>query len=113
MPKGYHHLTKDQRCQLYVLKNRGDSTRDIAVTLGVHRSTVFRELDRNTGQKGYRFQQAQEMAFERKKCSARNSLKLTPELTIIIEEKLRLQWSPEQISGWLKRHNGNKSVSHE
>ncbi len=113
MPKGYHHLTRDQRCQLYVLKNRGDSIGDIAATLGVHRSTVFRELDRNTGQKGYRFQQAQEMAFERKKCSARNNLKLTPELTIIIEEKLRLQWSPEQISGWLKRHKGNESVSHE
>lgn len=38
---------------------------------------------------------------------------MTPELIAIIEAKLRLQWSPEQISGWLKRHNGNESVSHE
>lgn len=113
MPKGYHHLTRDQRCQLYALKNRGDSIGDIAVTLGVHRSALYRELDRNTGQRGYRFQQAQEMASERKKCSARNSRKMTSEIIITIEAKLRLQWSPEQISGWLKRHNGNESVSHE
>ena len=113
MPKGYHHLTRDQRCQLYVLKDRGDSTGDIAVTLGVHRSALYRELDRNTGQRGYRFQQAQEMASKRKERSVRNSLKMTSELIIIIEAKLRLQWSPEQISGWLRRHNKNEAVSHE
>lgn len=113
MPKGYHHLTRDQRCQLYVLKGSGDSIGDIAIRLGVHRSSLYRELDRNTGQKGYRFQQAEEMAFERRECSVRNNLKMTPELIIIIETKLRLQWSPEQISGWLKRHNDNGSVSHE
>ena len=105
MPRSYHHLTRDQRCQLDVLKNRGDSIAEIAATLEVHRSTLYRELDRNTAQRGYKFQQAQEMSFERAKLSTRNSLKMTPELTILIEEKLRLQWSPEQISGWLKRHN--------
>jgi IS30 family transposase len=52
-------------------------------------------------------------AAENTRINPPNNLKLTPELTIIIEEKLRLQWSPEQISGWLKRHNGNESVSHE
>ena len=72
MPKGSHHLTRDQRCQLCILKHRGDSIGDIAVTLGVHRSSLYRELDRNTGQRGYRFQQAQEMASEREKCSARS-----------------------------------------
>lgn len=113
MPKGYHHLTRDQRCQLCALKHRGDSIGDIAVTLGVHPSTLYRELGRNTGQRGYRFQQAQEMASEREKCSVRNNLKMTAELIVIIEEKLRLQWSPEQISGWLKRDNGDEGVSHE
>ena len=113
MPKGSHHLTRDQRCQMCILKHRGDSIGDIAVTLGVHRLSLYRELDRNTGQRGCRFQQAQEMASEREKCSARNNLKITPELIAIIEAKLRLQWSPEQISGWLKRHNGNERLSHE
>lgn len=113
MPKGYHHLTRDQRCQFYVLKTRGDSISEIALTLGVHRSTLYRELARNTGQRGYRFQQAQEMASKRAECSSRNSLKMTSELTNLIEAKLRLQWSPEQISGWLKREQGDESVSHE
>ncbi len=31
MPEGYHHLTRDQRCQLYTLKNSGESISNIAV----------------------------------------------------------------------------------
>lgn len=113
MPKGYHHLTKDKRCQLYTLKAHGESTNNIAVTLGVHRSTLYRELNRNRGQKGYRYQQAQERAFERKKISSQNTLKMVPQLMVIIDDKLRLQWSPEQIAGWLKKQDSSKAVSHE
>lgn len=113
MPKGYHHLTRDQRCQLYTLKSSEKSTDNIAVTLGVHRSTLYRELSRNKGQKGYRYQQANEKALERKKLVAGNRLKMKPELIALIESKLRLQWSPEQISGWLKRCDSNEAVSHE
>jgi transposase, IS30 family len=113
MPKGYHHLTRDQRCQLYTLKGKGESTKNIAVTLGVHRSALYREFQRNTGQRGYRYQQAQEKASARKKCSAQNNLKMTPELITTIDVKLRLQWSPDQISGWLKRQDNQGTVSHE
>ena len=113
MPKGYHHLTRDQRCQLYTLKGNGESTKNIAVTLEVHRSALYRELKRNTGLKGYRYQQAQERASERKKISTQNNLKMTPELITTIDVKLRLQWSPVQISGWLKRQNSKRAVSHE
>ena len=113
MPKGYHHLTRDQRCQLYTLNGSGESTTNTAEVLGVHRSTLYRELSRNKGQRGYRYQQAHEKALERKKVVSGNRLKMTPELIILIESKLRLQWSPEQISGWLKRRNSNEAVSHE
>jgi len=113
MPKGYHHLTRDQRCQLYTLKGNGESTKNIAITLGVHRSSLYRELKRNTGQKGYRYQQAHEKASERRSFSAKNNLKMTPKLIATIGDKLKLQWSPEQISGWLERQNGHKLVSHE
>jgi IS30 family transposase len=44
MPKGYHHLTKEQRCQLYILKSIGKSIDNIAEILQVHRSTLYREL---------------------------------------------------------------------
>ena len=113
MPKGYHHLTRDQRCQLHVLNSSGKSTDDTAEVLGVHRSTLYRELGHNKGRKGYSYQQAHKNALEGKKTSAGNRRKMTVEMKVIIESKLRLQWSPEQISGWTKRHYGNKAVSHE
>jgi transposase, IS30 family len=113
VPKGYHHLTRDQRCQLYTLKSSGKSTSNTAEVLGVHRSTLYRELSRNKGQKGYRYQQAHEKALERKKAVVKSKRKMKSELIMLIEDKLRLQWSPEQISGWLKRFHGDKAVSHE
>ena len=47
MPEGYHHLTYEERCQIYALMQSGEAA--IARQLGVHRSTMKRELDRNTG----------------------------------------------------------------
>ena len=44
MSKGYHHLTRDSRCQLYALKKRGDSETQVSKELGAHRSTIYREL---------------------------------------------------------------------
>ena len=113
MPEGYHHLTKDQRCQLEALKNSGESTDRIATQLGVHRSALYRELKRNEGLQNYRYQDAHEQATKRKQAVANHGLKLTTEMIAVIEGKLKLQWSPEQISGWLKKHSGDKTVSHE
>jgi transposase, IS30 family len=113
MPKGYHHLTKDQRCQLHALKSSGESTDHIAMRLEVHRSTAYRELKRNAGLKGYTYQEAHEQAIRRKQAVVNNQLKMTAELIAVIESKLRLQWSPEQIAGWLKKHSGNQTISHE
>lgn len=111
MPKGYHQLTYEQRCQIYTLKERGDARIEIAKALGVHRSTISRELKRNTGQRGYRYKQAHEKFLKRKTQSPRSNQKMTPELISTIQEKLGIQWSPVQISGWLKKQG--KSVSHE
>lgn len=113
MPKGYHHLTYAERCQIYALKKRGDSLSSMAKSLNVHRSTVSRELTRNTGQKGYRFNQAQGMADERRQIASSSPIKLTDAIISIIKKALSLQWSPEQISGWMKLQNFLKSVSYE
>ena len=40
MPTGYHHLTYDQRCQIYILKERGDAPSAIAKALDVHRCSI-------------------------------------------------------------------------
>ncbi len=110
MPKGYKQLTYDERCQIYILKDRGDSNRSIARALNIDHTTVGRELERNSGKRGYRHKQAQENSINRKNPSSNK--KMTPEMITFIEEKLRLQWSPVQISGRLKKE-GLQHVSHE
>ena len=90
MPKSYNHLTRDQRCQLYTLNRSGKPVGKIAEALEVHRSTLYRELRRNKGQKGYRYQQAHAKAIERKKIIAGNRLKMKPLLITLIEQKLIL-----------------------
>jgi transposase, IS30 family len=113
MPKGYRHLTYDKRCQIYALLKRGCAKTEIAQLLGVHRSTITRELKRNTGCKGYRYLQAQEKASARRAAASGAPRKMKPGLVREIEEKLtQEQWSPDQISGWLKRQ-GRAFVSCE
>ena len=60
MMSNYHHLTYDQRRQIYTLKSRGDSNACVAIALNVDPGTICRELKRNKDQKGYRFKQANE-----------------------------------------------------
>ena len=107
----YQQLTYEQRCQIYVLKKRNYSQREIAKYIGVSQSTVNRELIRNTGARGYRYKQAQERASRRRK-KASKVTKMTPDMIVIIESKLRIEWSPEQISGWLLKDK-QESISHE
>jgi IS30 family transposase len=113
MPEDYHHLTRDQRCQLYTLKKRGDSVSIIAKELGVHPSTIYREQKRNIGKRGYRFKQANDKALERRQVASSQKAKMTSITVSIINEKLRLQWSPVQISGWLQKQVDVTAVSHE
>lgn len=110
MPKGHHHLTYEERCQIFILKKRGDSQASIAKALGVHRSTICTELKRNSGQRGYRYKQAHAKSGFRR--LSQPNKKIVPEVIAMLEEKLHLQWSPVQISGWLKKQ-GEKHVSHE
>lgn len=113
MPKGYHHLTNTQRCQLDTLKKRGDSPDQIAKMLNVHRSTIYREMARNRKDEFYVFEEANEQALERRKKANMGRTKLNEELKAVLQEKLSLQWSPEQISGRLKKDVSPHKVSHE
>ena len=113
MPKGHHHLTYDKRGQIYVLLKSSCTKAGVARQTGVHRSTITNEIKRNTGRKGYRYKQAQEKASARRTAASSAPRKMTPSLIREIEEKLtREQWSPEQISGWLKKE-GRRFVSPE
>lgn len=111
MKSKYQQLTYEQRCQIYALIKTGLSQRDMAKTIGVNQSTISREISRNQGARGYRFQQAHRKTLERRQEACQPS-KMTSGMVSLIESKLSLQWSPEQISGWLQTENGI-SISHE
>lgn len=107
----YRQLAYEQRCQISVLKKRGYSQQEIANSVGVSQSTVSRELARNTGDRGYRHKQAQERSVQRRRKACKPS-KMTPEMIAVIESKLRIKWSPEQVSGWLLDEH-EELISHE
>ena len=96
----YQQLTYEQRCQISALKKSGCTQSEVAEIIGVSQSTVSRELTRNTGDRGYRHKQAQEKAVRRRQAAVKPT-KMTPAMITVIEAKLRVEWSPEQVSGWL------------
>lgn len=104
----YKHLTQEQRYQIYALLKTAHSQSKMAEVLGVHRSTIYRELKRNKGKRGYRPQQAHRMAVSRQKKAQPRIEKSVWEL---VDEKLRQEFSPEQISGQLRKTG--LAISHE
>ena len=92
------------------------SVRTIASQLGRSPSTVSREINRNGGLKHYRASQADQAAWDRAQRPKPCKLATHPALRRIVARKLRCNWSPEQIAGWLKREyptDEHHTVSHE
>ncbi len=92
------------------------SIRLIASLLGRSASTVSREIGRNGGYDRYRATQADERAWGRGRRPKRCKLAGNARLRRVVARKLQLEWSPQQIAGWLKNvHPGDESyyVSHE
>jgi IS30 family transposase len=78
------------------------SVRAIARRLGRPASTVSRELARNGGRRTYRPSVADQAAWQRASRPKACKLALSPELREHVVTGLELQWSPEQIAGWLR-----------
>lgn len=92
------------------------SIRAIAAQLGRSPSTVSREINRHGGYADYRAAQADKRAWDNALRPKRCKLSINHALSRVVERKLRLQWSPEQIAGWLKRtypEDESNQVSHE
>jgi IS30 family transposase len=94
----------------------GESIRSVANRLGRAPSTISREIRRNGGSQGYRASQADQLAWERARRPKECKLVRNRGLAQVVASKLQLQWSPEQIAGWLKHAyavNRDYQVSHE
>jgi IS30 family transposase len=108
----YHQLTSGERYELRALRRQGCSNAEIARALGRHRSTIGREIARNSRKDGgYRPYTADEMTRARRRRSRRNRRFTGPDWALVVA-RLQEEWSPEQISGRLAL-SGELRISHE
>lgn len=93
-----NHLIFQERQLLYRLLRQGKSRVEVAQLMNRDRSTIYRELRRNTGARGYRPQQAQRLANERRQRSCRGWKLEDPEVHQYVVERIERAWSPDQIA---------------
>lgn len=109
--KRYRHLTEEQRYHLYILLKENFSKAEICKRLGVHRSTLWREVNRNSGFKGYRPKQAQRFSEDRK-INAPKNIKFDNSLKENVELGIKKGLSPMQVRNRLIIEN-HTTISHE
>lgn len=97
----YRRVTGEDRLRIKDGLDAGLTNSEIADKLGFHKSTITRELSRNTGGRGYRPKQANKYAKLREEAK-HWPYKLNPVVMMMIIERLELKWSPEQISNRLR-----------
>ena len=101
----YQHLSQTERYQIYILMKDGKTQSQIAKLMDRHKSTISREIWRNTGLKGYRPKQACLLAEERS-LGCRNAAQINPKDWDTAVTCLHKKWSPEQIANQV-------GISHE
>lgn len=97
----YRHLTLEQRLQIEELVSSCLSLRQVGEAVGVHASTISRELRRN-GSKRYNYLLAEKKSRIRRHEASARFKKLKGDLEQKVLDGLYRLWSPEQISGRLK-----------
>ncbi|MFD5423175.1 IS30 family transposase [Streptomyces sp. NPDC127069] len=110
------HVTGSEREEISRGIAAGESARELARRLGRSASTISREIARNGGRDLYRAASADAAAYARGRRPKQAKLAQQPALRALVEAKLALCWSPEQIAGWLRRKfpgDVSMQVSHE
>ena len=108
----YRQITSGERYAIAALRKRKLSIRAIAGEMGRSPATISRELRRNRSTQGrYTPTKADSYAVARRRRSRRNS-HFSIDDWMLVEHLVALDWSPEQVAGWLKLHR-ILSISHE
>ena len=109
----YKQLTLKERYHISTLLKRGWRQKEIAESIGVHPSTICREIRRNSDKvtKEYSYEFAHSIAENRQQTKVKYTV-ITSKIKTYIKSKLKEDWSPEQIAGRMKRDQGF-TVSHE
>lgn len=102
------HLTQQQRYHIEAYKKAGYGNSQIARDLGVHPSTIGRELKRNSSpvRQRYGAKVAQEISSLRKSVNSRANKKFKNELEDLVINYIERDWSPEQVSATLRIKHG-------
>lgn len=106
----YRQLTQEQRYQIGAYLKMGKSKSEIAMEIRVHRSTVWRELKRNSTP--YRYNPSHAIGLSRERHKKKKKREVDKRIWATVEKLIRQEWSPEQISERLKLE-GSPVVSHE
>ena len=109
----YKHFTLLERESLQVLLAKGISIEDIAKELGKAKSSIYREIKRNTDNNGYRPAIAElKYHTRRQKCRPKKKLENKEIFNFCFDKLVNENWSPEQISGRLKEENSLMQISY-
>lgn len=107
----HKQLTLEKRYEIKAYMQAGFSKSYIAQKIDVHKSTITRELQRNSTKTGYYSKAAHKKAMKRRK-EAKKHIKFTEAIRFKVRALVLLDFSPEQIAGRLKKET-NLSISHE
>ena len=107
----YRQLTPEQRYQIWGCLRMKMKRSEIAREIGVHRSTITRELRRNESGR-WKYNPSRAVAMTRERHESKKKHRIDEVTWAIVEKQLKMEWSPEQIS---KRFGveGLSVVSHE
>lgn len=106
----YKHLNLEERHYIQISLRKEMSHNDIAKNLNRCQATISREIRRNTGKRGYRYQQAERRMNDRHSIKNK-AVKLTKEVILLIDKHLQQDWSPEQICGWLRSDDRQEKLA--
>ena len=115
MHKHYRHLSRDERGNIMFMSRWGKSISQIARELGWHKSTISRELRRNTDSfLGYYWDENAQWRTDRRRKQASRRCRLKHErIRTYVKEKLEADWSPELIAGRIELDLPACTISHE
>lgn len=100
----YQRLALSDRYQIHALKKSGKGIREIGRIIGRSGSTISRELKANGGWMGYNPRPANHLSESRRNKKSSHKRIIDGKVEAIVRSKLTMEWSPEQISGWLLMH---------
>jgi transposase, IS30 family len=111
--RSYTHITKEERLEINILRDKGYGIREIACVLGRNHTSISREVRKNQVREVYDAKRAHHKAYVRRKYARYQGKTITEDIHLqqYIIERLAIGWSPDEIAGRMKRDGEPFSAS--